>query len=76
MSPVIGDRSVAEIESVEVLAVLEAAERRVSASHANDVRGLITMVLDHAIARGAARYNVATALRRAIPSRRQSHGFT
>ena len=65
--PVIGDRSVAEIESVEVLAVLEAAERSVGARHANDVRGLVSMVLDHAIARGAARYNVATALRRAIP---------
>jgi len=65
--PIIGDRAVAEIEAVEVLAILEAGDRRVSARHANDLRGLVTMILDHAIARGAARYNVATALRRAIP---------
>jgi integrase len=65
--PMIGDRSVAEIETVEVLALLEASERRVGARHANDVRGLVTMIFDHAIARGAARHNVATALQRAIP---------
>lgn len=65
--PMLGDRPVAEIEAVEVLVLMEEGERRVSASHANDLRGLVTMILDHAIARGAARHNVATALRRAIP---------
>lgn len=65
--PVLGNRAVADIEPFEILAVMESVERKVSASLANDVRGVISMVLDHAIARGAARYNVSTALRKAIP---------